>query len=95
MKNNNNFNLLKTQYIWNLKEKNDMNFNFKKYIIMYSYCDNKRKKLFVGDSFGFLICYDLLGLFDKLINNEISPKEKINNFAQIRNLIYFYLLFIS
>ena len=86
LKNNRDFNLLKTQYIGNFEEKNDMNFNqynnFKKYIIMYSYYDNKKKKLFLGDSFGFLICYDLSSLFDKLINNELLLKEDIKNIVQ-------------
>ena len=86
LKNNRDFNLLKTQYIGNFEEKNDMNFNqynnFKKYIIMYSYYDNKKKKLFLGDSFGFLICYDLFSLFDKLINNELLLKEDIKNIVQ-------------
>ena len=49
---------------------------------MYSYYDNKKKKLFLGDSFGFLICYDLSSLFDKLINNELLLKENIKNIVQ-------------
>ena len=86
LKNNKFFNLLKSQYIGNFLDKNDVNnsedYNFKKYMIMYGLYDSKSKRLFLGDSFGFVICYDLSNLFDKLINNEAMLNNEIKNIVK-------------
>ena len=86
LKNNIYFNKLKDQYIGQFEEKTDIKINednnFKKYIIMHSYYDNNRKNLFLGDSFGYLICYNLSSLFDKLISNELLLKDNIEIIAK-------------
>ena len=77
LKNNKYFNILKRQYIGNfIEDKNNMDITenytaFKKYAIMCSFYDINTKKLFLGDSFGFIMCYDLTCLFDNLINNDL------------------------
>ena len=88
LKNSKYFNLLKDRYIGNFIDNSDFDIDnneihsFKKYAIMYSLYDNKTKKIYLGDSFGFLICYDLSNLFEKIINNETLLENEIQNLAK-------------
>ena len=97
LKNNKYFNILKEQYIGIFEEdkidivQNSEENNFKKYIIMYSFYDPKTKKLFYGDSFGYLICYDLSILFDNLINNDFVTSSNINEILE--NKLNFPIVF--
>ena len=95
LKHNKYFNLLREQYIGNFIEDNQIKNNndyssTKKYIILYSYYNSKAKKLFTGDSFGFLICHDLSSIFDNFMNKKFNSnndvKDSINsdlNFPEI------------
>ena len=88
LKNNKNFNLLREQYIGNFDDdnidiiQNNEGNNYKKYAIIYTFYDNKTKKLFYGDSFGYLTCYDLSNLFDNLINNDLVTNNNINEILE-------------
>jgi hypothetical protein len=101
LKSNKYYNILKQQYIGNFKDDNNIidNMNntenysaFKKYAIMCSFYDIKTRKLFLGDSFGFLMCYDLSCLFDNLMNNDLlSLNDDVLNAA--KNNINFPIVF--
>ena len=86
LKNNKYFNALIKESIGNFIDKNENNNNgdvsYKKYTIIFSCYDNLSKKLFLGDSFGYLISYDLSCLYDNLINKKFSTNEEIINAAQ-------------
>lgn len=86
LKNNKYFNALRKETIGNFLGKNENNNNgdvsYKTYTIIFSFYDNLTKKLFLGDSFGYLISYDLSCLYDNLINKKFDTNEEIINAAQ-------------
>lgn len=86
LKNNKYFNALRKESIGNFIDKNENNNNgdvsYKTYTIIFSFYDNISKKLFIGDSFGYLISYDLSCLYDNLINKKFSTNEEIIHAAQ-------------
>ena len=88
LKNNKYFNILKQQYIGNFIENNNSENNkenysaFKKYVILCSFYDIKTKMMFLGDSFGYLICYNYACLFDNLMNNDFVSNDDILKIAK-------------
>ena len=86
LKNNKYFNALRKETIGKFLGKNENNNNgdvsYKTYTIIFSFYDNLTKKLFLGDSFGYLISYDLSCLYDNLINKKFDTNEEIINAAQ-------------
>ena len=84
LKNNDYFKLLLGKDIYIKEDKiqnNNNDYKNKKYIIEYSLYDDESHKLFIGDSFGNLICYDLTALCD------CFTKEKSEDTYEIENLV--------
>ena len=105
LKNNKYFNVLKRQYIGNFIDDNNINFNlnlnenmnykaFKKYSIMCSLYDITTKKLILGDSFGYIICYDLSCLYNNLINNDLLLGDDNKILKTAKNDINFPIVFM-
>ena len=87
LKNNNYYKLLQGKDIYINEGKINNNYNDyndyknKKYVIECSLYDDKSHRLFIGDSFGVLMCYDLNGLC------EYFTKEKSVDNYEIENLV--------
>ena len=88
LKNNKYFNLLIGKDIFIKEEKininrKDSDYNNKKYVIVCCYYDINTRRLFLGDSFGDLICYNLEALYNGFLNEKNLDKNESEKIAKI------------